>query len=179
MRLFSILLIVLVGCSSPEPKIQVDEKIYRNLQEFIKDKKNDEQLFELINTTDINKYLQTFMKDLTAKVFRTYNASELFQREIDEINKKLTQLSENAIQEQTTDESVLRAAEPELGLQEVGEGNRPQVIAAGQEAITPISKGTKEEVISKLSDEQLAKLTLSFGSKFKTKKQLLEAIGEV
>ena len=30
---------------------------------------------------------------------------------------------EDAIQEQTTDESVLRTEQPELGLQEVGEGN--------------------------------------------------------
>ena len=37
---------------------------------------------------DINKYLQIFMPNLTAKVFRTYNASYLFQKELKKITKK-------------------------------------------------------------------------------------------
>ena len=69
-------------------KVQVDPNIYRNLEEFMKNKKNEDQLFDLINTQDVNRYLQTFMNDLTAKVFRTYNASYLFQKEINKINKK-------------------------------------------------------------------------------------------
>ena len=69
-------------------KIQVEPKVYNNIKEFIKDKHAGDQLFELINTVDVNKYLQTFMKDLTAKVFRTYNSSNLFQKEINKINKK-------------------------------------------------------------------------------------------
>ena len=36
----------------------------------------------------MNKYLQEYMKDLTAKVFRTYNASFLFQKELNKITNK-------------------------------------------------------------------------------------------
>lgn len=40
-----------------------------------------------------------------------------------------------AIQEQTTNESVLRTGEPQMGLQEVGEGNvQPEVVTAGTES---------------------------------------------
>ena len=69
-------------------KIKVEPIVYNNIKNFIHDKTKDDDLFDLINANDINKYLQTFMKGLTAKVFRTYNASLLFQKEIKKINKK-------------------------------------------------------------------------------------------
>lgn len=68
--------------------IKVDDTVYKNISDFMHDKTKDDDLFDKINANDINKYLQTFMKGLTAKVFRTYNASHLFQKEIKKINKK-------------------------------------------------------------------------------------------
>lgn len=69
-------------------KMKVDEQVYVNLQEFMKgkDKKND--LFDLVSSNDVNKYLKSFMKGLTAKVFRTLNASFNFQKELKNITKK-------------------------------------------------------------------------------------------
>lgn len=69
-------------------KVQVIEPVYKNLQEFIKDKKNKDELFDLINATTLNEYLNGFMTGLTAKVWRTYNASQLFQKEIDKIKEE-------------------------------------------------------------------------------------------
>jgi len=69
-------------------KVQVTEQVYKNLQDFVKDKKNKEELFDLINAPIINDYLNSFMKGLTAKVWRTYNASLLFQKEIDKIKEE-------------------------------------------------------------------------------------------
>lgn len=68
--------------------LEVEPQVYNNLKEFKAGKTDSEQLFDLINSNDVNKYLQTFMKKLTAKVFRTYNASNLFQKELNKINKK-------------------------------------------------------------------------------------------
>lgn len=68
--------------------VYVDPVIYNNIKEFVKGKNKDEQIFDLIVPNDINKYLQNFMKDLTAKVYRTYNASNLFQKELKKINNK-------------------------------------------------------------------------------------------
>lgn len=62
--------------------IQIDEQVYKNLNEFIQHKNKSDNLFDKINSNDMNKYLQNFMKDLTAKVFRTYNSSDLFQKEL-------------------------------------------------------------------------------------------------
>ena len=70
-------------------KFKVDDIIFNNLLIFINEKKRKEDLFDLIKPSDINKYLQNFMKKLTSKVFRTYNASNLFQRELNAITKKI------------------------------------------------------------------------------------------
>ena len=68
--------------------IKVDELVFNNLVEFTKNKKNDSEIFDQINTSDLNKYLQTLMDGLTAKVFRTYNASDLFNKELNNITIK-------------------------------------------------------------------------------------------
>lgn len=62
--------------------------VYENLEKFIKNKSKDENIFHLISTNDVNKYLKKFMKKLTARVFRTYNSSKLYQDEIIRLCKK-------------------------------------------------------------------------------------------
>lgn len=68
--------------------VEVDPVVYTNIKEFTNNKNKYDQVFDKINSNDVNKYLQSFMKDLTAKVFRTYNASNLFQKELRKISKK-------------------------------------------------------------------------------------------
>jgi len=62
--------------------IQVIPEIYNNMIEFTKNKSKTEDVFDMVTTNDINKYLQSLMEGLTAKVFRTYNASTLFNTEL-------------------------------------------------------------------------------------------------
>jgi len=70
-----------------ERKIEVPENVYNNLSIFMNGKHSNDNLFNLIKSNDVNNYLQDFMKGLSAKVFRTYNASSLFQTELDKITK--------------------------------------------------------------------------------------------
>lgn len=42
----------------------------------------------MYQTTSINKHLNSYMKGLTAKVFRTYNASITFQQQLEERTPK-------------------------------------------------------------------------------------------
>ena len=62
---------------------------------------------------------------------------DIYEKKIakwDEINNKY-KTEQNAVQEQTTDESVLRTGEPQMGLQEVGEGDvQPEVVTSGTES---------------------------------------------
>ncbi|EPZ31074.1 hypothetical protein ROZALSC1DRAFT_27488 [Rozella allomycis CSF55] len=63
-------------------QVEVDKIIHKNLKEFKKGKKKDEPLFNLLTTASLNKYLTSLMPGLTAKVFRTFNASFTFQEEL-------------------------------------------------------------------------------------------------
>jgi len=47
------------------------------------EKKNDDELFDELTTSALNSYLKSQMDGLTAKVFRTYNASITLQRELE------------------------------------------------------------------------------------------------
>ena len=77
-------------------KVNVHTKVYENLKEFIKNKSKKEELFDLINSNALNEYLNSFMEGLTAKVWRTYNASFLFQKELDKltVSKKIELLTD-------------------------------------------------------------------------------------
>ena len=75
-------------------KVKVHEYVYKALSSFIKGKKKDEDIFDEINTNLLNKYLKDMMKNLTAKVFRTYNASNVFQNEINIINDKFDNIKD-------------------------------------------------------------------------------------
>jgi hypothetical protein len=67
---------------------------------------------------------------------------------------------QDAIQEQTTDEGVLRTEQPEVGLQQVVEGDQgPQVVATGTQEVTP-EIGT-QEVVEPTEDIYFNKLSKS------------------
>jgi len=69
-------------------KVTVHSQIYKNLQEFISNKNKKDDLFDLITSANLNEYLSSFMEGLTAKVWRTYNASLLFQKELDKVKEE-------------------------------------------------------------------------------------------
>ena len=73
--------------------VKIDDNVYSAIMSFTKNKKKSEDLFELINPTMLNIYLKSMMDELTAKVFRTFNASFLFQTEISTINDKFNNYS--------------------------------------------------------------------------------------
>jgi DNA topoisomerase-1 len=57
-------------------------QVYENLKGFCKKKKPADQIFDSINPTMLNNHLKNFMDGLSAKVFRTYNASKTLQDEL-------------------------------------------------------------------------------------------------
>lgn len=69
-------------------KVAVHSNVYKNLEFFIVNKTKKEELFDLITSNSLNEYLSSILKGLTAKVWRTYNASLLFQKEIDKIREE-------------------------------------------------------------------------------------------
>jgi DNA topoisomerase-1 len=70
-------------------KVKVDEIVYNNMKIFISNKNKKNDLFDKISSASLNNYLNNMMEGLTAKVWRTYNASILFQKELDKVNSNI------------------------------------------------------------------------------------------
>lgn len=65
-------------------EVPVDAIIFKNLSIFMRPPKGPQDLiFDRLTTSGLNKYLNGLMPGLTAKVFRTYNASHTFQAELE------------------------------------------------------------------------------------------------
>ena len=75
--------------------IKIDPDVYQVLYSFTKKKSKSSDIFDLITPQMLNQYLGIMMEGLTAKVFRTYNASKLFQIELNEINNKIKKMNQD------------------------------------------------------------------------------------
>ena len=60
-------------------KVGVEKRVFKNVRLFMDNKKGEDDLFDRVNTSTLNSHLTTIMEGLTAKVFRTYNASITLQ----------------------------------------------------------------------------------------------------
>lgn len=65
--------------------VAVEKRVFKNLELFKENKKEGDDLFDRLNTSVLNDHLRDLMDGLTAKVFRTYNASITLQNQLDEI----------------------------------------------------------------------------------------------
>ncbi|GAA6004245.1 DNA topoisomerase 1 [Rhodotorula paludigena] len=69
-------------------EVEVDEQVFKNLKIFKKEPKTvGDLLFDRLSTQVVNKYLTSYMDGLTAKVFRTYNASWTFAQQLKDTPK--------------------------------------------------------------------------------------------
>ncbi|KAM9992000.1 hypothetical protein ACTFIZ_012657 [Dictyostelium cf. discoideum] len=66
--------------------VQIREDAYKVLKTFIKGKKPTDLLFDSLTVTQLNNHLKKQMTGLSAKVFRTYNASITLQKELDKMD---------------------------------------------------------------------------------------------
>ncbi|XP_053321970.1 DNA topoisomerase I, mitochondrial isoform X2 [Spea bombifrons] len=66
-------------------KVPVEKEVFKNLKLFMENKSPEDDLFDRLNTVKLNKHLQDLMDGLTAKVFRTYNASITLQDQLKEL----------------------------------------------------------------------------------------------
>ncbi|KAK3074113.1 DNA topoisomerase 1 [Teratosphaeriaceae sp. CCFEE 6253] len=57
-------------------EVNVDSQVFKNLKLFKRAPKGEgDEIFDRLTTSGLNKHLSNYMQGLTAKVFRTYNAS--------------------------------------------------------------------------------------------------------
>ncbi|KAE9206142.1 DNA topoisomerase 1 [Phytophthora fragariae] len=60
----------------------VGKLVYQNLQKFCTKKGKNEEVFHELSVTELNKHLSSLMPGLSAKVFRTFNASFTLEKEL-------------------------------------------------------------------------------------------------
>ncbi|EGD78186.1 DNA binding/DNA topoisomerase type I [Salpingoeca rosetta] len=63
-------------------KVKVDHRVWKNIGHFKKGKSEGDDLFDRLSTSLLNEYLKELMPGLSAKVFRTYNASITLQDQL-------------------------------------------------------------------------------------------------
>ncbi|KAH7720203.1 DNA binding/DNA topoisomerase type I [Aphelenchoides avenae] len=70
-------------------KVPVEKQVFKNLKIFKENKEGSDDLFDRLDTSSLNAHLKTLTPDgkLTAKVFRTYNASITLQQQLDQLTK--------------------------------------------------------------------------------------------
>jgi hypothetical protein len=105
-------------------------------------------------------------RDLENQIIGKDDALVKPQKErINEINESLTKISEDAIQKQATDESVLLSEQSKMGLQEVGKGNTQLEGAAtrDQETLTNDEQKRKVELEEALKEPNTQNGTVTIG----------------
>ncbi|KAJ9495095.1 DNA topoisomerase 1 [Exophiala xenobiotica] len=72
-------------------EFEVDPQVFKNLKIFKKaPKKEGDDIFDRLTTTQLNNHLKSYMPGLTAKVFRTYNASFTMSKLLTEMKSEGT-----------------------------------------------------------------------------------------
>jgi DNA topoisomerase-1 len=64
-------------------QVALPEVVYKEMKSFCSGKKPTDDVFNKLTTSSLNQHLGTIMPHLTAKVFRTYNASITLQQELE------------------------------------------------------------------------------------------------
>jgi len=84
---------------------EVEKRVWKNIKLFKENKKSGDDLFDRLDTSMLNEYLRTLMPGLSAKVFRTYNASITLQEQL----VKLTDEKDNAVRKMLSYNQANRA----------------------------------------------------------------------
>ena len=69
----------------PLPQVKVHPKIYDNFAKLINRKEPSDDVFDRLNSVNLNAHLKKFMDGLSAKVFRTFNASYTLEKELEKV----------------------------------------------------------------------------------------------
>ncbi|KAI8142511.1 hypothetical protein BJV82DRAFT_615165 [Fennellomyces sp. T-0311] len=78
-------------------RVEVEPQVFKNIKLFKKQVGPNSMIFDRLSTTGLNKHLNSCMPGLSAKVFRTYNASHTFQQQLDKLTVKTDPLPDKML----------------------------------------------------------------------------------
>ena len=127
---------------------QVTPEVYRNLKLFTKEKKKSDPIFDRVKSKDINDYLRSLMKGLTSKVFRTMNASTLYQSELGKASRRFASLSGK--------DTAAQAERADLILDAMKEANRQVAILCNhQKAVSKNFSARMDKINAQIQSQEL------------------------
>ncbi len=59
-----------------------DETVVKNMKRFVAGKKPGDEIFDVVNSSMVNRFLSSIIPGTTAKVFRTYHATRITENEL-------------------------------------------------------------------------------------------------
>lgn len=101
-------------------EFEVTKIVYANLKSLCKGKTSKDKIFPNITANTLNDYLKTLLITLTAKVFRTYTASNILQ---DQLNKTKVDIYEPTHQKKLTYDKVNIEVAKALNHKKLSEGD--------------------------------------------------------
>jgi len=126
--------------------VPVEKKVFKNVKLFMENKKDGDDLFDRLNTSVLNQYLNSLVDGLTAKVFRTYNASFTLQEQLDEMTEPDDNISAKMLSYNRANRAVAVLCNHQRAVPKTHDksmGNLHDKIEAKQDAIKEAEKALK------------------------------------
>uniref|UniRef100_A0A670ZVU7 DNA topoisomerase n=1 Tax=Pseudonaja textilis TaxID=8673 RepID=A0A670ZVU7_PSETE len=153
-------------------KVSVEKQVFKNLKLFMEAKEPGDNLFDKLSTATLNKHLQDLMDGLTAKVFRTYNASITLQEQLGALTNEKDSLAAKLLTYNRANRAVAilcnhqratpKTYEKSMKNLQAKIGARKDQLAEAKARLRKARaehKCKKEKLVKKI-EEQLAKLKL-------------------
>ncbi|KAI3502684.1 hypothetical protein L1887_30912 [Cichorium endivia] len=87
-------------------EVEAELPVFKAIQQFRTGKKGNEDLFDKLDTSTLNAHLKELMPGLTAKVFRTYNASITLDDMLNRDTKGGGHIAENVVVYKQTNKEI-------------------------------------------------------------------------
>lgn len=126
--------------------VPVEKKVFKNVKLFMENKKDGDDLFDRLNTSVLNQYLNSLVDGLTAKVFRTYNASFTLQEQLDEMTEPDDNISAKMLSYNRANRAVAVLCNHQRAVPKTHDksmGNLHDKIESKQDAIKEAEKALK------------------------------------
>lgn len=113
----------------------------------MQDKQKGDDLFDRLNTSVMNKHLNELMEGLTAKVFRTFNASWTLQQQLNELTRPDESVTEKILSYNRANRAVAILCNHQRAVPKTHEKsmeNLKEKLAAKREAVTDAERAVKD-----------------------------------
>uniref|UniRef100_A0A2M4BB91 DNA topoisomerase I n=1 Tax=Anopheles marajoara TaxID=58244 RepID=A0A2M4BB91_9DIPT len=136
-------------------EVEVEKRVFKNLELFKENKKAGDDLFDRLNTSVLNDYLRNLMEGLTAKVFRTFNASFTLQKQLEELTDPNSSVPEKLLAYNRANRAVAILCNHQRAVPKTHEksmGNLKEKIRVKREQVEQCQKELKDLKKSNVRD---------------------------